>query len=410
MEGDMATMKNRRLKVGVVGASIAHSVDGRENFAVRAHLPALKSLPDLYEIAAVCTTRMESANETAKLFDVPRAFDRTERMLREMPELDAICVSVRASSHFEVAMPALEAGKHVYCEHPGSISTQQARAMWDMASGKNLRTMTGHQDHFEPAVSHMARLVAEGFVGQPLTFSMAQFTANHISPRPYHHRRLFDAAAGGRPGYRSGHSLERIMAVLGESITSVSADFAIQTPEHLILDRPGETVHSTQVDNMIYQLRTESGAMGALQISNTAWFGSGDRFEVYGTDGMLFLVLSSLVPALAGKGEQVGSEFNPHSEFRLYGSRADLQRIIQEKLTPESVEGRFTEIEVPRLPESSAKGRSAHGVARAWVEFAAAISEGQDRSPTLYDTYKIHRIWDAAEESTKSRRWVDVDQ
>ena len=195
---------------------------------------------------------------------------------------------------------------------------------------------------------------------------------------------------------------------LGESVVAVSADFAIQTPEHLILDRPGETVHSTQVDNMIYQLHTESGAMGSLHISNTAWFGSGDRFEVYGTDGMLFLVLSSLGPTLVGKSEEVGSEFNPHSEFRLYGSRADVQRIIREKLTPESVEGRFPEIAVDHPPKSAAKGRSAQGVARAWTEFATAIHEGKDRSPTLYDTYKIHRIWDAAEESTKTRRWVDV--
>lgn len=45
-----------------------------ENFAIRAHLPALLALGDLYEVAAVCTTRMESAQEAAGRFGVPRAF------------------------------------------------------------------------------------------------------------------------------------------------------------------------------------------------------------------------------------------------------------------------------------------------------------------------------------------------
>ena len=54
-------MSERRLKVAVVGASISNSPDGRERFAVRAHIPALKALPDDYELVAACTTRMESS-------------------------------------------------------------------------------------------------------------------------------------------------------------------------------------------------------------------------------------------------------------------------------------------------------------------------------------------------------------
>ena len=50
------------LKVAVVGASISNSPDGRERFAIRAHLPALKALSDLYEVAAVCTSKMETGH------------------------------------------------------------------------------------------------------------------------------------------------------------------------------------------------------------------------------------------------------------------------------------------------------------------------------------------------------------
>ena len=78
-------MTARRLKVAVVGAGISGSPDGRERWAVRAHLPALKALPDLYETVAVCTTRMETATAAAHKFDVPHAFDSVERMFEERP-------------------------------------------------------------------------------------------------------------------------------------------------------------------------------------------------------------------------------------------------------------------------------------------------------------------------------------
>ena len=52
--------------------------------------------------------------------------------------------------------------------------------------------------------------------------------------------------------------------------------------------------------------------------------------------------------------------------------------------------------------------RPALGVARAWTEFAASIHEQRDISPTLYDTYRNHAVWDAAEASARERRWVDV--
>ena len=164
-------------------------------------------------------------------------------------------------------------------------------------------------------------------------------------------------------------------------MTWVSADFAIQTPEHLILDRPGATVLSTQVDNMIYQLHTESGAMGSFHISNTAWFGSGDRFEVYGTDGMLFLVLSSLVPALAGRASK-----SARSSIHTRNSASTALAWMFSASSGRSSAGKrrrtLSGNRRPDDPQARRQGRSAQGVARAWTEFATAINEGTDRSPT----------------------------
>jgi len=145
-----------RLKVAVVGAGISNSPDGRERWAVRAHLPALKALPDLYETIAVCTTRMETAAAAARRFQVPHAFDNVERMLDELPEIDVVCVSVRPAVHHQVVMAALDARKHVYCEHPLGITTSQAQDMHDRAQRNGVRTIVGHEYHYEPAALQMA--------------------------------------------------------------------------------------------------------------------------------------------------------------------------------------------------------------------------------------------------------------
>ena len=398
---------NGRLKVGVVGAGIAHSVDGRDNFAVRAHLPALKALDETFEVAAVCTTRMESAREAATRFEVPNAFDSVDRMLEEMPELDIVCVSVKPAAHYDVAMAALHAGKHVYCEHPGSVSTQKARDMAELAAKGDLRTMTGHQGHFDPAVLHMAELIRSGYIGAPLSFGMTHFGANYITPRPYFHRWLFDSAAGGRPAYRTGHCLEHIMAVLDQDVTSLCADFTIKVPHRPAIDRPGVMLTSDQVDNMNYLLRLGTNTVGTLQVSNTAWSGTGDNLQVYGTRGMLMLADHGAVTHMAGDVE-VDADDDAPRDFILYGAQADVEEIVREKRPPEELE-HFRRIPIPsRQHDVEVKGRPPQRLIPAWLEFAAAIREGRNCSPSLHDTYKIHCIWDAAEESALTRRWVDV--
>src|SRR5580692_2865271 len=121
----------KRLKVAVVGASISNSPDGRERFAIRAHLPALKALSDLYEVVATCTTRMETASAAARQFQIPHAFDNVERMLCQLPEIDVVCVCVQPHVHYPVVMAALQAGKHVYCEQPLGVTTRQAQEMYE---------------------------------------------------------------------------------------------------------------------------------------------------------------------------------------------------------------------------------------------------------------------------------------
>src|SRR5205809_7320764 len=96
-----------RIRVGIIGAN------PDRGWASLAHIPALKSMPDDFEITALSTTRRESADAAGRLFGVPAAFD-DHRELVNSPTVDVVAVTVKVPHHLEPATAALEAGKAVY--------------------------------------------------------------------------------------------------------------------------------------------------------------------------------------------------------------------------------------------------------------------------------------------------------
>jgi predicted dehydrogenase len=395
----------KRLKVAVVGASISNSPDGRERFAIRAHLPALKKLTDLYEVTAVCTTKMETASETARRFDVPHAFDNVERMLTELPEIEVVCVCVRPVIHHQVVMAALRAGKHVYCEQPLGVSTVQAQEMYELARSKGVRTIVGHQHHYEPPVLQMAEMVQQGYIGKPLAFSSSNFVSNHIAPRPSHRVWLFQQEACGHPGFRSAHSLERVIHVLGD-VSEVCADMRVLVPERPNLDG-GPPLRTTQVNNLNFLLRVGDDVMGTLQVSLTAWFGTGWIFQTYGTGGMLMVKVEDA----AGKKDTVKGD--PKSgELKLYGARVDIDQLIANPVAPELLQREFKEIPIDDrhfYVTGIDHGRATFPVAQMWHAFAGAINSGVECAPSFRDVLKMHYVMDATEQSMQDRRWIKVD-
>ena len=305
-------------------------------------------------------------------------------------------------------MSALRAGKHVYCEQPLGLTTQQAEEMYKLAEKQGVRTVVGHQSHYEPAALHMAELVRDGFIGEPLTFSHGYFVSNYIAPRPSHREWLFKSEMGGHPGYRSGHSLERLMAVIGQDVGEICADLSVLVPERAAIDTGG-VLRSDQVENMNYLLRVGDRAIGTLQVFFTAWFGTGNRFELYGTEGMLMLATD---PTPQNWTKATGAGDPTRGQLRLFGARVDMPKLLRDQIPPERLQRDFREIDVPArhtYVEGFETGQPAFLVAQTWSAFARAIREGKECHPSFRDKLKIHYVWDAAEESARRRSWQRVD-
>jgi predicted dehydrogenase len=150
-----------KIRLGIIGANV------HRGWAPRSHLPAIVASPE-FELAAVCTTRQESAEECRQKFGARLAFDDYHKMLAH-PDIDAVAVILRVPSHYEPTMAALNTGKHVYTEWPLGRTTAEAQEMADLAQAKGVRNMVGLQARAAPAILYAKELVESGYVGEVMS-------------------------------------------------------------------------------------------------------------------------------------------------------------------------------------------------------------------------------------------------
>jgi predicted dehydrogenase len=81
------------------------------------------------------------------------------------PIIDAVVIATPVSSHFDLALAALQAGKHVLVEKPMTVTTEQAHRLIDEAERRNLILMVDHTFVYTGAVRKMRELVANRELG-----------------------------------------------------------------------------------------------------------------------------------------------------------------------------------------------------------------------------------------------------
>src|ERR1700704_2710299 len=155
----------RRIRVGIIGAN------PDRGWAAQAHIPALKSLSEDFEITALSTSRRESADAAGKVFDVPLAFDN-HRDLVTSEAVDVVAVTVKVPDHLELATAALEAGKAVYCEWPLGNGRGEAEALAALARKQGVLAVAGLQARSAPPVAYVRDLIKEGYVGEVLSTTL----------------------------------------------------------------------------------------------------------------------------------------------------------------------------------------------------------------------------------------------
>jgi predicted dehydrogenase/protoporphyrinogen oxidase len=118
----------------------------------------------LFEVAYACDLRPEPLEAVARRYPTIACTTRFDDVLRDA-DVEAVAICTPVSTHYALAMAALEAGKHVFVEKPLAASTQQVLRLTRLAERNGVVLMPGHTFIYSPPVTTIKRLIDSGDLG-----------------------------------------------------------------------------------------------------------------------------------------------------------------------------------------------------------------------------------------------------
>lgn len=149
---------SQKLKLGVIGTG---------NIFKHVHAQAWHAHPEV-EIYAVCDEIEGKAQAVAAQYGVSHIYNDYRELLQDR-EIDIVDICTDNLDHSSIAIAALNAGKHVFCEKPDAVNAEEAEKMSEAAkkSGKVLMTMRNNR--FRPALQFLKSYTDAGHMGEIYT-------------------------------------------------------------------------------------------------------------------------------------------------------------------------------------------------------------------------------------------------
>ncbi|WP_412543446.1 Gfo/Idh/MocA family oxidoreductase [Longispora sp. K20-0274] len=348
-------------------------------------------LPLRAEMTAVCGTDRAGVEAAARRLGwAGHCTDWRELVARD--DIDVIDICTPGDSHAEIAVAALDAGKHVLCEKPLANTLAEAEAMVEAAARnhpRGVRAMCGFNYRRVPAVALMRELAAAGRLGT-IRHVRAAYLQDWITdpgyPLVWRLRR--DRAGSGALGDLGAHIVDLAQYVTGQRITGVSA-----VTETFVKERPltwGSTRRGrvTVDDAALVIGRLDGGALVSFEASR---FATGRknalRIEINGDLGSLAFDLERL------------NELGHHDAARPAGEQGFTTILV-------------TEPHHPYLsawwPPGHALGYE-HTFTHQLRDLIDAIGTGADPAPSFAEALTVQLVLDAAERSVANGAgWTQV--
>ncbi|AZZ50254.1 gfo/Idh/MocA family oxidoreductase [Rathayibacter rathayi] len=371
---------DRALRVAMVGTA----------FMGRTHSHAWRTasrffpLPLRPELAVLVGSNPDSTAERAERLGWSEASTEWRAVIAR-DDIDLVDICTPGDTHAEIAIAALEAGKHVLCEKPLANSVEEAERMVAAAAASGTIAMCGFSYRRTPALALAKRFIGEGRLGD-IRHVRAQYLQDWLSDSeaPLTWRLQKERAGSGALGDIGAHSIDTAQWLTGRDIRSVSATLRTFTTERPVLseqvglgghagaDAPRGAV--TVDDAAAFTAAFEGGALGVFEATRVATGRrNANRIEVNGELG------------------SIAFDFERMNELEYYDAR-----------DPEEAQG-FRRIQVtePAHPYMAAWWPTGHGIGyehlftHQVVDLIEAIAGGTAVTPTFADALDVQRVLDA---------------
>ena len=276
-------MTKPKLRIGLIGSGFM----GKAHAFGYATATRVFDLPYELELHTIADVNDLAATKAAAALGFSRATAEWRSLVAD-PDIDVVSITAPNALHKEMALAAIAAGKHVYCEKPLAPLAADASEMTDAAERAGVKTQVGFNYLCNPMLGLAREMIAGGELGEIRGYRgvhAEDYMADSAGPFTFRH----DPAGGGALADIGSHALATAEFLMGSAagpITSVMGDCVT-----MIAERPDGKggKRRVEVDDVGRAfLRFASGATGSIEGN---WIATGRKmqhdFEVYGTKGAL---------------------------------------------------------------------------------------------------------------------------
>lgn len=363
-----STMPTTGLRVGFIGTG----------WTERVQIPTFR-LGGL-TIQAICSGRAENAQRTAAKHEIPEVYDDW-RDLIQSDTVDIVSIVTPPDLHAQMAVAALQAGKHVICEKPTALHVAQAEDMFAAAqAAPGQLAIIDHELRFHPQRAHLRNLLREGYIGSPLYLELDWRYSHRLDPHKPWSWHSAAERGGGTLGALGSHLFDFARWCFGR-VDALSAQ--LQTA-HFLRPDPDSSGHQHRVtsdDAAHIMLQFGAGQQGRIEASALHPENLGMSVLAVGTEGALKIDYTDQLWSLR-------SRDYPHGEWQKID--VDMEPIAPEKLPNTSP---FT-IGSYYLAKQLAESITQNGV----TDLPEAAS--------FYDGLVVQRALDAARRSHRDKVWA----
>ena len=372
----------RKLRIGLIGSG----------FIARCHVYGYRTMLSVFPEAAaqpefelVADMNDDLAKAAAEKFGFRRSTGDWRKLVSD-PAVDIVDICVPSHLHKEMALAAIAAGKHVYCEKPVGLNGTEASEIAAAAQKAGVKSLVGYSYLRNPLIAFARKLIQEGAIGEVTHFRGAHNEDYMADPAAPFVWRCDSAIAGkaGALGDLGSHIISIARVLVGE-IVSVCGATKTVVPERRLADGKNRKVENE--DQAQFLIEFANGATGHIEASRVATGSHMDiTYEIVGTHGQIQF-----------DGERM-------NEIRFFSDKDPVER-----------RGFRTIFTGPAHPPfGNFVPGTAHGIGfndqkviEAY-ELMELVAAGKPTGPDLADAAHISRILDAVLQSAEERRWVKV--
>jgi predicted dehydrogenase len=255
------------MKFGIIGAGMIGGF----------HAKAIEAMTG-GELGGVADRAPERASAFAEQNNT-NAYESLEAMLAD-PEIGIVTIGTPSGAHFDPAMAAIAAGKHVIVEKPLEITTDRIDQMITAAKTRGVTLAAILNRRFHPGMDALKAAADGGRFGQ--------LTSASVYVKWYRDQAYYDSA-----GWRGTWALDGGGALMNQSIHTIDALLYLAGPVKYVRANTACLAHENieVEDTAVSILEFENGARGVIESSTCNWSKNGHpaRVQLAGTEGSVFL-------------------------------------------------------------------------------------------------------------------------